>query len=140
MYEDGYVVVRNGMLGIADNTPSFSLDIGVNGDGTAAIANSWLSYSDDRFKTDIININNPLERLNKISGYYYFWKDANDKSRQVGVIAQEVEKVLPEIVSTNEEGYKAVDYSKLTPLLIEAVKEQQKHIEMLEQRIEELEK
>ena len=55
------------------------------------------------------------------------------------VIAQEVEEVLPEVVSEDNEGYKSVDYSKLTPLLIEAIKAQQAQIEELKERIETLE-
>ena len=52
-----------------------------------------------------------------------------DKRPQIGVIAQEVEMEFPEIVSTNEKGYKMVDYTKLTPILVEAVKEQQQQID-----------
>lgn len=140
LYEDGYVVVRDGEMGIADMSPNRALDIGNPGDGTSAIANYWYTYSDITWKRDITNISNPIEKLKKINGSYYFWKEGEDKSRQIGVIAQEIEEVLPEIVSTDEDGYMAVDYSKLTPLLIEAIKEQQNHIERLEKRIEELEK
>jgi hypothetical protein len=63
-----------------------------------------------------------------LNGYYYNWKEGEDPSVQVGVIAQEVEMALPEIVSTDSAGYKSVDYSKITALLIEVNKVQQKQI------------
>lgn len=59
-------------------------------------------------------------------------------SLQIGVIAQEIESVIPEVVKTNDEGYKLVDYSKLTVVLIEAMKEQQKMIEELQEKNREL--
>ena len=61
-----------------------------------------------------------------------------DDKKQIGVIAQEVETILPELVSTDNNGYKAVDYSKLTPVLIEAMKEQQAIIESQQKEIDEL--
>ena len=57
-----------------------------------------------------------------------------------GVVAQEVEKVLPELVNTDENGYKSVEYANLTPVLIEAIKEQQAIIDQQNKRIENLEK
>ncbi len=64
--------------------------------------------------------------MKSLNGYYYYWKNKKDKSRQVGVIAQEVKAVLPEIVSTDNEGFHSVDYSKISPFEIEAVKELEK--------------
>ena len=80
-----------------------------------------------------------MEKLSRINGYYYQWKDASkDQSVQVGVIAQEIEAVLPEVVSTDVEGYKSVDYSKLTALLIEVNKVQQGQLEQQATEIEAL--
>ena len=79
-----------------------------------------------------------------LNGVSYDWRtsefseDNYSNGRQIGVIAQDVEKIVPEIVSSDENGYKSVDYSKLAPLLIEAVKEQQKQIEELKSEIEKL--
>ena len=67
-------------------------------------------------------------------------EEGKDQDRQIGVVAQEIEEILPEIVSTDVEGIKSVDYSKLSALLIEAVKTQQEQIEALEARISELER
>ncbi|MDF1550612.1 MAG: secretion protein Por, partial [Bacteroidales bacterium] len=60
--------------------------------------------------------------------------------KQLGLVAQEVEKILPELVSTSPNGYKAIDYSKLTPVLVEAIKEQNTIILNLHDRIDKLEK
>jgi hypothetical protein len=89
--------------------------------------------SDALLKEDIINIPNPLEALKKLNGVLFNWKDEWIKKqggedgyfvrkKDVGVIAQEVEKVLPEAVAQRKDGIKAVKYDRLTCLLIEAVK------------------
>ncbi len=129
--DDDFVVrdVTTGIDRIEINGATGQVDIGTNGDGSQIRANAFTAYSDRRFKTDIELLTNALEKLNKINGYTYKWKDKPDTTTQVGVVAQEIEKVLPEIVSTDSEGYKSVAYSRLTVLLIEAVKEQQKIID-----------
>ena len=60
--------------------------------------------------------------------------------RQIGFSAQEVEKLFPEVVTTDANGYKSVDYGRLTPVLVEAIKEQQKQIDAQQQQIDELRK
>ena len=77
--------------------------------------------SDRRLKSDLKKIDSALEKVSKLVAYSYM-KQGVDK-RQVGVIAQDVEKVLPEAVGENDEGYKTVDYSALTALLINAINE-----------------
>ena len=83
-----------------------------------------------------------MEKIQKINGYTFEWIE-NDKvhinsGNDIGVIAQEVEEVLPEIVSTRDNGYKAVKYEKLTPFLISCIKEQQTQISSLQSQIDEL--
>jgi hypothetical protein len=79
--------------------------------------------SDKNLKDNIALIDSPLEKLKKISGITFNWNDKSGKSgKDYGVIAQEVEEVLPEIVETRDDGYKAVRYEKIIPLLIEAIK------------------
>ncbi len=113
-------------------TATYALEVGTTGDGTVARANAWNTFSDRRWKTNFEIIPNALAKIGKVNGYYYNWKDqSKDSSLQVGVIAQELEIILPEVVSTDENGYKSVDYSKITALLIQAVKEQQVIIEQL---------
>ncbi len=81
--------------------------------------------SDIRLKNNIKLIESPLEKLNKISGYEFIWNENSEYNGKddVGVIAQEIETILPQIVVTRNNGYKAVRYEKIIPLLIEAIKE-----------------
>jgi len=99
--------------------------------------------SDVRLKDNIIRIESPLEKIAKLRGIEFNWNDNQDiypvGKRDLGVVAQEVEEVLPEIVETRASGYKAVKYEKLTPLLIEAVKELSKENEDLKARLKSLE-
>ena len=135
LYQGGNVVLRGGNMGVGTTNPGYRLQVGNSGDGSTARANAWNTFSDKNLKKDFEIIPRPMEKLKQISGYYYYWKNGSDNSRQVGVIAQEIEKVLPEIVSTDAEGIKSLDYSKIVPLLIEAVKQQQQTIEELSKKI-----
>ncbi len=126
-------------IGTGNSLPTCLFQVGTNGDGSVAIANNWSNFSDERLKKNLSKIENSIAKIKKLNGYYFFWKEGKDKSKQVGVIAQEVEKVLPEIVSTENNGYKSVDYSKLTALLIEVAKKQQDLIESLTKKNTELE-
>jgi hypothetical protein len=108
---------------------------GETGDITATV----VAPSDRRFKKDINTIENALENTIKMRGTSYYWKDEKkSQQRQIGVIAQEVEKIYPEFVHTNKEGYKAVNYAQMTALLIEAVKELNAKIIKLESDNKEL--
>jgi hypothetical protein len=92
----------------------------VTGDVTA------FSTSDERFKTNITPILDSLNKIGEIKGYEYDWieSDHHDNTgHDIGVIAQEVEKIAPDAVVTRDNGYKAVRYEKLIPILIQAIKE-----------------
>ena len=91
------------------------------------------AISDERLKENIQPITNALEKLNLIRGVEFDWNDKQDsyEGHDLGVIAQDVEAVVPELVQTKENGFKTVKYEKLTALLIEAVKELQKEVEVL---------
>jgi hypothetical protein len=97
--------------------------------------------SDRRFKENIETIESPLEKIQNIKGVSFEWKTTEYKDkgfpdgRHFGVIAQEVEEVLPEIVKEGPDGDKAVSYTELVPILTEAVKQQQKQIEDLQQEV-----
>jgi hypothetical protein len=99
------------------------------GDGSQARANVWNLLSDARLKTGLTKPNNSLKMIEEINGYYFYWNIGSDKTRQFGFSAQEVEKVLPEIVSKGDDGLLSLDYGKVTPLLVEAIKEQQQQID-----------
>lgn len=98
---------------------------------------SFLYSSDFRLKENIVTIEDPLEKILQLRGVKFDWKKDNKTS--YGFVAQEAEKVLPELVSENGEGYKAVEYGNIVSVLVEAVKEQQAQIDFLESRISELE-
>ena len=119
-----------------------------------ATGNIIAYYSDERLKDFHGKIENAVDKVKQLNGYYFFENDKakeygyeNQDKKQIGVSAQEVEKVLPEIVSqapfdmaedgTSKSGedYKTVDYEKLVPLLIEAIKEQQIQIDCLKEQL-----
>ena len=90
--------------------------------------------SDIRFKDNIKVIDNALEKVDKIRGVEFDWNDLSEYQEfghDIGVIAQEVETAVPEIVIERDDGYKAVNYQKLTALLIQAVKELKEEIKEL---------
>ena len=86
--------------------------------------------SDERLKKNIQPLASSLAKLAQLRGVSFKWKD-EPQDNQIGLVAQEVEKILPEIVSTDSEGYKSIAYGKLTAVLLEAIKEQQQQIEEL---------
>ena len=90
--------------------------------------------SDKRLKDNIQPISEPLYKLSKVGGYTFDWNDKQDtyEGNDVGVIAQEIEEVLPQLVKTRDTGYKAVKYEKIVPLLIESIKELNKKVEDIE--------
>jgi hypothetical protein len=125
---------NTGNIGIGTTAPTAKLQ--VNGD---IIANSIAGSSDIRFKKNIKTIENALDKVNALRGVYFNWdqkafpsKEFSDKT-EIGFIAQEVEKVLPEVVTKDQttEGYRSVKYDKVVALLVEAIKEQQKQIDSL---------
>jgi len=131
-------------VGIGTTSPGYKLQVGVSGDGTSAIANAWNTFSDIRLKEIIGNINSDeaLNQVLKLQAVKFCYKNDETKKQNIGLIAQEVEKIVPEVVTTDdtEEHYKSIAYDKLVPILIEAIKEQQKEIEKLRLEIEELRK
>ena len=91
----------------------------------------WLT-SDVRYKKNIATLENPLDTILNLRGVTFDWNRGQWKERgfaegrQIGFIAQEVEKVLPELVRTDSKGYKSVAYADIVPVLVEAMKSQQK--------------
>jgi len=109
---------------------TISADLNVTGDITAFYT------SDQRLKDNVTPIDDPLAKVLSISGNTYDWNEKSGKSgNDVGVIAQEVLEVLPQAVTTRDNGYLAVDYQRIVPLLVEAVKELSAKVESLEQKL-----
>jgi hypothetical protein len=96
--------------------------------GTSVTANSFI-YSDARLKENIAPLSSALAKIQKINGVSFDWK--KDGAHDIGVIAQNVEAVVPELVYTDADGIKSVKYANMVALLIEAVKEQQAEIDSL---------
>lgn len=131
---------------------SSALGVNVSPSGTNGridAGNDIVAYSssDRRWKENIKPIENALSKILKIGGYEFDWKELTEEERKtqhgneghdVGVIAQEVEEVLPEVVTTRENGFKGVKYDKMVALLIEGMKEQQSQIEELKSEIKKL--
>ncbi|MCP4746646.1 MAG: tail fiber domain-containing protein [Desulfobacteraceae bacterium] len=108
----------DGNVGIGKIDPDDKLDV-----AGYVRANGTRLSSDARWKENIEPLDNALEIVAQLRGVSYDWVDpSRGESRQIGVIAQEVEKVLPQVVHTGSQGYKSVEYSKLVAPLIEAVK------------------
>jgi len=122
-----------GFVGIGTTSPDHLLTL-VQGGG-AAIADGWNTYSSRRWKTNIKTLNGALGKVEQLRGVSYDLKDSG--KHEIGVIAEEVGAVVPEIVSWEKNGKDArgVDYSRLTALLIEATKEQQALIDKQEAQI-----
>jgi hypothetical protein len=107
--------------------------------GNMTAAGNVTAYSDIRLKDNIEPIENALDKVTQLNGVTFTRKDHDDKTRRhAGVIAQEVEKVLPEVVSEDNEGIKNVAYGNMVGLLIEAIKEQNKAIYDLKKEVERL--
>ena len=98
-------------------------------------ATQFTSLSDERYKDNILTIENAITTVRQLRGVTYTWKETGAKN--IGVIAQEVEKVLPEVVLIAN-GNKTVLYSNMVGLLIEAIKEQQDQIDSLQRQVDEL--
>ena len=120
---------NGGQLNINDNTVITGI-LSVTDDITAFFS------SDERLKDNITPIEDPLAKVLSLSGNSFDWNDQSSHTgKDIGVIAQEIEKVLPEIVTTRENGFKAVQYEKITPLLIEAIKELSHKVDDLQQKL-----
>jgi len=127
--------------GINRTSVSTSYEFYVEGTGYATTM--WKT-SDLKFKKDITDLNQSLPKLMALRGVSYNWKKDEfpnrgfDHQRQLGIIAQELESVFPELVKEDENGDKAVNYDGMIPVLLEAIKEQQQMIEDLQQTVNQL--
>jgi antirestriction protein len=115
-------------------------------EGSALALGGVWQDSDSKYKKNVSTLPDVLSKVLQLRGVNFEWNSDAVESKglgtgnNIGVIAQEVEKIFPELVKEDEEGNKAVNYSNFTPVLIEAIKEQQKQIEELRKEIEALKK
>lgn len=147
---NGNLVSNNGTGGLAfDNLGNASIGGAVNSGFKLYVYGKLKSdgiteMSDERLKKDIKTLDGALSNILQLRGVSYNWRQKNEagvefeKGLQIGLIAQEVEAVLPELVDTDDQGFKSVEYSKLVSVLIEAVKEQNGQIEALKTNVTQL--
>ena len=135
------VSITDSTASTSKTTGALKVTGGVGVSGALNVGGDVVAYasSDKRLKDNIQNIENPIEKVQKLNGVTWDWNGNADELQQslpnVGVIAQEVEEVFPQLVHDRDNGYKGVDYAKLTGLLIEAIKEQQKQIDELKSKL-----
>lgn len=125
-----------------DKAGKSSTMLWVGGDIRATGNITAYAASDERLKENVQPIDLALEKIDKIRGVYFDWTDEYIEKRggednfikkhDVGVIAQEIEKILPEITVTKDDGYKAVQYEKIIPLLIQSIKELYEEVKKLQ--------
>ena len=133
------VVEDGGQVGIGTVNPSYDLDVVGNINASLTVRAAGVALvSDRRYKTNILPLEGALASLKLLSGVYHNWDTINfpkeqfPKGKAIGVIAQDMQKIYPELVYENNDGYLAVDYAKFSTVLLEAIKEQQKQIELLQ--------
>ena len=129
-WTDFLTVDSAGKVGIGMSIPSEALQVV----GNITISGDFISTSDVSVKENIQPISDPIQKVKELSGYTF--NRVGQTKRSVGLMAQDVEKVLPEAVTENDEGVKSLAYGNLVALLVETVKEQQKQIDELRKNIE----
>ena len=133
-----------GVINIGNDTVSQNINIGTNGTRTITVGKDGVGtfqvdsenvvftnstqFSDRRLKENFLSIENPLEKVNNLNGYYYNWIKDENKKVNVGFIAQEVETQFPMLITNQENGYKSVNYIGIIPVLLECIKDLQKQI------------
>ena len=136
---DGNSANANFTIFYKDNDMTSSM-FEIFGDGDATLAGMLTENSDERLKTNINILSGVLPKLLQVSGYSYDWKDKNrSESKQIGLMAQEVQKVFPDLVSEDEDGYLSVSYTRFVPLLIAGLQEQENQMAQIKAENAELE-
>ena len=125
-------ITFSGVNGTYAGSITCKSSISATGDITA------YSSSDRRYKDNLVRISEPNEKIKKINGYEFDWNEKHEQyknTHDVGVVAQEIEEVLPEIVTERDDGYKAVKYERIVALLIESNKDLLRRVEELEELV-----
>lgn len=134
----GAVTISIGQSVATNATPTFG-NLTINGTITASGDITAFFTSDRRHKNNIQTIPNALDKISKLNGVTWEWNDdvsdVTKSTPKTGLIAQEVQEVLPQVVIEREDGFLALDYSKMVGLLVEAIKEQQTTISNLELQV-----
>jgi hypothetical protein len=131
---------NNGFVGIGVTSPTYRLQLPNTANNAGrAFANAWLNPSSMRWKEDIRPIPNALEKVLALRGVNFRWKPEYGGTEDIGFLAEEVARVVPEVVSYEPDGQVgAMDYGRLTALLVEALKEEHRRNEALRAEVAEL--
>ena len=126
----------SGSIGVNTNTFTHAITLPDTSDASGKVkANAFVSYSSIRFKKDVQKLENAMDIINQLEGVSYRWKDTD--AQDYGLIAEEVGKVLPEIVEwEDEENATSIDYIKIISFLVEAVKYQHEQLNLLHDKID----
>ena len=126
------IIVQSAFNTAFEDNMSITGSLSVTGNVSAA------NISDERVKDNLIPISQPLDKLGEIQGYEFDWIPTEgvttEKGHDLGVVAQEIEKIAPEAVVTRENGYKSVKYDRLIPILIQSIKELTERVKVLENK------
>jgi len=140
-YTSGSGLNVNALFEIWTNANPGGTVMQLYGSGNGWLAGTWTEASDKRLKRNIASLAGTLDKIKQLRGVSYNWiGEGRDSAEQIGFVAQEMEQVFPQLVKTNDKGYKSIAYSHMTPILLEAIKEQQQQIDELKKEIEELRK
>jgi hypothetical protein len=118
---------------LAGSADTYTGDGGIN--SLIITAGGVFQTSDRRYKENIVPLNSALEQISRVEGVKYNYKADDASQIHFGVIAQDIEKIFPNLVKTNDKGYKSVNYIELVPMLLEAIKEQQSTIDRLHKQL-----
>lgn len=128
---EGTVFVQIHPLNVTATDATISKNVDIVGnldvDGTIVATGDITAFSDQRLKENVITVDNALDKVSAMRGVYY--NKVNEVDRKLGVIAQEIEEVIPEVVMDHENGFKSVAYANIVGVLIEAIKELKAEVE-----------
>ncbi|MAZ67406.1 hypothetical protein CL652_01395 [bacterium] len=112
----------SGNIGVQTSAPGQALQIGESGDGSAALANAWYTFSDERLKENIKPLEGALDAVLLLSGITFDWRNG-DTNENLGFIAQDVQEVFPQVVSEDANGFLSLSYDRLVVPIVVAIQE-----------------
>ena len=141
----GSLISATGRIGVGIQLESGAITHGITLPNTDNVygkikANAYTTYSSQRYKNNIEPIQGAMDKVRNLSGVTYNWNTSN--SSDIGFIAEDVGKIMPEIVEWESDGVNAqsMDYTRIIPVVVEAIKDQQKQIDQLQKEIDKIKK
>jgi hypothetical protein len=139
-YNNQILTITNSNVGINNNSPDPNYKLHIKGNiniegGNIRTDGNLITASDKKFKTDIIRIDNALEKINKLTGITYNNILMKDNKRQSGLIAQDVNMVLPEVVNIDNDGNMSIAYGNMMGLIVESIKDLKNEIDIIKKHL-----